>query len=210
MTEYDYSPEAFERHMSTQRRIARWVDQTERHRPEFGTRNDVTPPARQTAYAAADDSYVASRSSRRSSRDRPPTAHQRHSSSTYPAYRYPSHYATPSVSPPAYPYHPPNSAGVLFPAPVPISSGYTSFPQAVPPPPVVIVSPAQSNKSQKSRRSHKSQRPQTYIVAPPPPPPPVTSSGLYLQYPYGTRPATYAYMAPTGQQAVMVSSRPFY
>jgi hypothetical protein len=28
MTEYDYSPEAFERYLATQQRIARWVDQT--------------------------------------------------------------------------------------------------------------------------------------------------------------------------------------
>lgn len=33
MTEYDYSPEAFERHMATQQRISKWVDQTGEHSP---------------------------------------------------------------------------------------------------------------------------------------------------------------------------------
>lgn len=36
MTEYDYSPEAYDRYMRTQQRIAQWVDNTEAHRPEFG------------------------------------------------------------------------------------------------------------------------------------------------------------------------------
>ena len=33
MTEYDYSPEAIERHLATQQRIARWVEQTHEHSP---------------------------------------------------------------------------------------------------------------------------------------------------------------------------------
>jgi len=33
MTEYDYSPEAFERHLATQQRIAKWVDQTQESSP---------------------------------------------------------------------------------------------------------------------------------------------------------------------------------
>ena len=35
MTEYDYSPEAYERYNATQNRIANWVDKTEQHRAEF-------------------------------------------------------------------------------------------------------------------------------------------------------------------------------
>ncbi len=34
MTEYDFSPEAYERHLATQARIARWVDDTNSHSPE--------------------------------------------------------------------------------------------------------------------------------------------------------------------------------
>jgi hypothetical protein len=35
MTEYDYSPEAYERFVATQNRIAKWVNDTEQHRPQF-------------------------------------------------------------------------------------------------------------------------------------------------------------------------------
>ncbi|KAJ3494665.1 hypothetical protein NLJ89_g10758 [Agrocybe chaxingu] len=35
MTEYDYSPEAYQRYLATQTRIANWVDKTEQHRPQF-------------------------------------------------------------------------------------------------------------------------------------------------------------------------------
>lgn len=35
MTEYDFSPEACDRYMRTQQRIAQWVDNTEAHRSEF-------------------------------------------------------------------------------------------------------------------------------------------------------------------------------
>ncbi|THU85722.1 hypothetical protein K435DRAFT_869003, partial [Dendrothele bispora CBS 962.96] len=45
MTEYDYSPDAYERCMETRERVARWVDNTEAHshefRSPFGTRSDV-------------------------------------------------------------------------------------------------------------------------------------------------------------------------
>lgn len=36
MTEYDFSPEAYDHHLRTQARIARWVDQTETYRDDFG------------------------------------------------------------------------------------------------------------------------------------------------------------------------------
>ncbi|KDR81790.1 hypothetical protein GALMADRAFT_221656 [Galerina marginata CBS 339.88] len=39
MTEYDFSPEAFEAHIHKQQQIARWVDKTNRHPP----RNPFTP-----------------------------------------------------------------------------------------------------------------------------------------------------------------------
>ncbi|KAJ3977030.1 hypothetical protein EV361DRAFT_146291 [Lentinula raphanica] len=45
MTEYDYSPAAYQRYMDTQNRIARWVDNTEAHhqafREPFGPRSDI-------------------------------------------------------------------------------------------------------------------------------------------------------------------------
>ncbi|KAK7438197.1 hypothetical protein VKT23_018127 [Stygiomarasmius scandens] len=45
MTEYDYSPEAYQRYMDTRSRVARWVDNTEAHshefRSPFGMRSDI-------------------------------------------------------------------------------------------------------------------------------------------------------------------------
>ncbi|KAH9486991.1 hypothetical protein JR316_0001057 [Psilocybe cubensis] len=46
MTEYDYSPEAYERHLATQNRIANWVQHTEQHRPQFENARSPSPPQR--------------------------------------------------------------------------------------------------------------------------------------------------------------------
>jgi hypothetical protein len=43
MTEYDYSPQAYERYLATQNRIANWVDKTEQHRGEYQSA-DAGPP----------------------------------------------------------------------------------------------------------------------------------------------------------------------
>lgn len=43
MTEYDYSPEAYERYMATQQRISKWVATTEGYRNEYGNALTVTP-----------------------------------------------------------------------------------------------------------------------------------------------------------------------
>ncbi|KAF8961035.1 hypothetical protein BDZ97DRAFT_1268607 [Flammula alnicola] len=55
MTEYDYSPEAYERHLATQNRIANWVDTTEQHRPQF--EHAVGPSAAMRPRQASYDSY---------------------------------------------------------------------------------------------------------------------------------------------------------
>ncbi|KAF5312096.1 hypothetical protein D9619_003503 [Psilocybe cf. subviscida] len=58
MTEYDYSPEAYDRFLATQDRIAKWVDTTERHRPEFQApfgpngRQQEQPPAESSSSGA--------------------------------------------------------------------------------------------------------------------------------------------------------------
>ncbi|PFH54420.1 hypothetical protein AMATHDRAFT_6 [Amanita thiersii Skay4041] len=190
MTEYDYSPEAYERYISTQRRIARWVDQTERHRPEFSTGNDVTPPVPPTVYGDGEDGYFSGGGTGRrpsKSRDRRHTL----SLASHPVYPYSAHYGAPV--PPPYPY-PPNSAGLMVPGPMPVSAGYTSFSQAVPPPPLMIISPAASHQSHKSRRSQKSRHSQTYMLASAP----VTGGGGYYQYPYGTS-TGYVYMGSSRQ-----------
>ncbi|KAF8971363.1 hypothetical protein BDZ97DRAFT_1236515 [Flammula alnicola] len=55
MTEYDYSPEAYERHLATQNRIANWVDTTEQHRPQF--EHAVGPSAAMRPRQPSYDSY---------------------------------------------------------------------------------------------------------------------------------------------------------
>lgn len=35
MTEYDFSPEAYERYLATQNRIVKWVEQIDQHKAEF-------------------------------------------------------------------------------------------------------------------------------------------------------------------------------
>ncbi|KAG6860525.1 hypothetical protein C0995_010200 [Termitomyces sp. Mi166 len=43
MTEYDYSPEAYERYLATQQRISKWVATTEGYRNEYGNALTVPP-----------------------------------------------------------------------------------------------------------------------------------------------------------------------
>ncbi|RDB27189.1 hypothetical protein Hypma_004412 [Hypsizygus marmoreus] len=44
MTEYDFSPEAYNRHLASQHRVSNWVSHTEDHRPAFGNAFKVLPP----------------------------------------------------------------------------------------------------------------------------------------------------------------------
>jgi len=56
MTEYDFSPEAYERHLATQQRIGRWVDETERYpkeNPFIPVPPDARPPSDYVASAPA-------------------------------------------------------------------------------------------------------------------------------------------------------------
>ncbi|KAK2461959.1 hypothetical protein APHAL10511_006422 [Amanita phalloides] len=83
MTEYDFSPEAYDRYIANQRRIAHWVDNTELHRAEFNPATDPDPMRRT------------------SSHDPPPRpSHRRHSSLPYPPvphYPFPHNAAGPSL-----------------------------------------------------------------------------------------------------------------
>lgn len=54
MTEYDFSPEAYERHLATQQRIGRWVDETEKYpkeNPFIPQPPDPYPPSDYVAFA---------------------------------------------------------------------------------------------------------------------------------------------------------------
>ena len=189
MTEYDYSPEAYERYLSTQRRITNWVDNTEQHRAEFRTGNDITPSVAPTVY----DDDIDSCKRRPASHDGPVRpGHRRHASSNYPPYGHIPHYATPPPLP-YYPYLPHNSAGLSLPGPMPMR------PIVPPPPQVMLVSPPRSRESQKSRKSHRTST-ATYVLGP-------SSATPYYQYPYPYPQPGYPYMAPAaqGQPPVLVS-----
>jgi hypothetical protein len=45
MTEYDFSPNALERHLATQHRIAQWVENTEQHRDTRQLKSPNVPPS---------------------------------------------------------------------------------------------------------------------------------------------------------------------
>ncbi|KAK2460601.1 hypothetical protein APHAL10511_007071 [Amanita phalloides] len=78
MTEYDFSPEAYEKYLDTQHRIAQWVDKTRRYVPS-NPFVPTTPAAR----------YAALRQSRDSRHDRTdPHRHHRSHSSKHPSRRY--------------------------------------------------------------------------------------------------------------------------
>lgn len=86
MTEYDYSPDAYERYLATQKRIARWAEDTSRHHP---SNPFVTSPSEDhsthsyTPQSSRSPERSHSKSSHRSASD---TAHQRpHPSRSYTA-----------------------------------------------------------------------------------------------------------------------------
>lgn len=62
MTEYDYSPEAYERFLATQNRIAKWVDDTELHRAHFQPAVNVAQhprrPQRETSRRRKPSLYI--------------------------------------------------------------------------------------------------------------------------------------------------------
>jgi hypothetical protein len=77
MTEYDYSPEAYDRYLRTQHRIAQWVDNTEAHRPEFDASLLPTRPGHRSTRSMHDVLHYPPRppssSSSSSSEPDPPT-----------------------------------------------------------------------------------------------------------------------------------------
>jgi len=181
MTEYDYSPEAYERFMANQRRISHWVDNTERYREEFSTGNDITPPVPPTVYG---DDPLRRRTASHEAPARP--GHRRYSSSNFPAHGHIPHYATPPLIPR---HHHPG-----LPGPMPTR-------HVVPPPPQVII-PPQSRESQKSRNSHRTST-ATYVVGPPPP-------YYQYPYPYAQPGYPYMAPAAQGQPPIIVSYYSLY
>ncbi|KAF5376984.1 hypothetical protein D9615_007347 [Tricholomella constricta] len=132
MTEYDFSPGAYDRYLATQRRIASWVDHTEGHRPEYGNAFTVQPafvtsesyslrspptlaaPSHHTLRASQSQYFCPSSQSHAQPQPRPATRHRSSANLRSPAsvrasqtVHTPTYVGVPSASgKPAYVYAP--------------------------------------------------------------------------------------------------------
>lgn len=109
MTEYDYSPEGYERYLATQNRVSNWVqsqnDRMQKYTNPYTTRAISTPPVEHSHRSSSRDrSHHRSfshthRPEPRRSLTTPVEAVPRsmHSSHTQPTYHQPIHYVAPST-----------------------------------------------------------------------------------------------------------------
>ncbi|KAJ7600034.1 hypothetical protein C8J56DRAFT_1037649 [Mycena floridula] len=111
MTEYDYSPEAMERFMANQQRIAKWVDNTEAHSHEFIAPDVPSPTSGHPGHTKGHSAH------------RPPTPH--HKRAPKPIILPALPFADPLVAP-LYMFQslPPSPLGAGYPA------GYSAQTQA--------------------------------------------------------------------------------
>ncbi|KAG6874126.1 hypothetical protein C0995_005542 [Termitomyces sp. Mi166 len=72
MTEYDFSPEAYQAHLENMSRISRWVDRTEEHRTEFGDAAALVEDQRIVRDSSPSHSYQHRKSFGRRRRNIPP------------------------------------------------------------------------------------------------------------------------------------------
>ncbi|KAL0068892.1 hypothetical protein AAF712_003885 [Marasmius tenuissimus] len=190
MTEYDYSPEGYQRYLETQDRISRWVDTAEAHRHQF-----KTPFGLRTDVVESEQWDGVSRTSRRDDDRR----------------------STTRAGPPPPPlYHPtPVPAAGMTPSPAQTwhqTRGEPTGVQYQQQQPAYVITQQSKRKSSKSHKSHKSSSrsrppPTTYIIHTPgvppmptvqPPPPPGqygpssnTSSVTYITTDHTGYPVTH-------------------
>lgn len=182
MTEYDYSPQAYERYLATQNRIANWVDKTEQHRGEFQSANAGPPDLTRSGPGPASHSKSKPSSSPRRQHSGqsqpkqlvihpPPESDSDSDSSSSDGY-----YEGPW---PAAQMHQPSPAMVLPPM--------QQHPLSSPPPmmmaPAFVTSPHRvshhhRHRSHDRRRSHSHHSPAYYSLASPP-----LSPGYQYTYP---------------------------
>jgi hypothetical protein len=152
MTEYDYSPEAYDRYLATQRRIANWVDQTEHHRPQFGP----------TTQSVADFSNSRTKHHRRYYRPPPSDSGSDDSYAAGPGYPGPMpgpmhmHNPPPPLMYPQQPIYQPM-------VPPLISPGYTFPPTS----PHYYPDHHRSSRSHRSRHSQSSRHSAFHFASPP-------------------------------------------
>ena len=116
MTEYDYSPEGYERYLETQSRVSNWVaDQSARiQHPKSYTRSISTPPSDYSQYPSHRHPEHSRHRSSSSSRDRRSEAHRSSTTAVEPTPRaiYP-----PQVHVAAHPLYYSKPAPVTYVAP---------------------------------------------------------------------------------------------
>ena len=229
MTEYDYSPEAYERYLATQNRIAHWVDNCEQHRAEF---QSAVPNVAEAHMRAGGHSSYGSGHKLKRSPPPSPTHHNHHGHSQPPRQLF--IHAPPPESESSEEYGdgpgpmPLPSPGMIYaPQAAPHPQGYHPMmgqPMLSPPmmmPPSYMVPPQhghhksshhhhRSHSQHRSRSSHHSSA--YYPMASPP-----VSPGFqyaYPQAPMGSVHPGYIMMPPqphsrSRQLPVMVSFFPF-
>jgi hypothetical protein len=164
MTEYDYSPEAYQRHLRTLERIGKWVDKTEGCRKQFAN-PFVPPPSHMPGYEEPPSASRHSPHRRSHNRSRSPSPG--HSSgdeygrgpyapgpmnpmrsapghmSNFPKHQLPFHQQSPMPSPPVSPSPqgsmPPSYYGT--PSIQQVKAQRRSQPRHFAPPPPLVLSP---------------------------------------------------------------------
>ena len=206
MTEYDYSPQAYERYLATQNRIANWVDKTEQHRGEFQSANaNAGPPSDLTRSGPAPgpgpgpDPVSHSKPSHRH--------HQSGQSQPRQLVVHPPPSESSSSSSEGY-YDGPWPTSIQQPPPGMVLPPMQQHPLSSPPPmlmsPPLMTSPHRvphhhRHRSHDRRRSRSHHSPAYYSLASPP-----LSPGYQYTYPGGNQ--GYVMMPPYGgtQMPVMV------
>ena len=201
MTEYDYSPQAYERYLATQNRIANWVDKTEQHRGEFQSANVVPPALPDLTRSGPGPAFKRCPSS---------SPRRQHSGQSLPKHvinRPPSE--SDSSSSEGY-YEGPWPAQMHQPAPGMVLPPMQQQPLSSPPPmmmaPPLVTSPHRvphhhRHRSHDRRRSHSHHSPAYYSLASPP-----LSPGYQYTYPGSNQGYVMPVMPPYSgnQMPVMV------
>ncbi|KIK55443.1 hypothetical protein GYMLUDRAFT_840419 [Collybiopsis luxurians FD-317 M1] len=229
MTEYDYSPAAYQRYMETHDRIARWVDNTEAHhssfRVPFGPRSDIGEDDLD-GMSEADEALPSGASAGGWYESRRRAGGRNTSAPLPPPLLYqPQPYAPSPMYPAALASAP---VGYGYPSAAP--GVYMSPPVSPPVSPQIIIQSVPKNRSHRHRSSKRSSssssKTKTYIIPPPgsvgnpmqipssygysgAPPPPGTYSYPQSALPYtsGSPYSTHPF-SPIGSPSAMGPSPP--
>ncbi|PPR05705.1 hypothetical protein CVT26_008946 [Gymnopilus dilepis] len=159
MTEYDYSPEAYERYMATQNRIANWVNQTEQHRSQF-EHAVQSSPLESSSMGRAHMSY----DHHRSKRSPPPPSLTRHYPQQFAHVQQPRQIFVPSPGSDSSDEYgegpgpmPLPATGMMLPPQAPV---YQPMGQPMLSPPPVVIPPTYmtSSNHKSSHHRHRSSR----------------------------------------------------